>query len=172
MRERGIVILFACAALAACQGLPPTDAAGGPHATFLGSHVDIDSDRVDTFRITALNGWPVNRMAEQEPSRTLGVDLANAVAPGRPVRVEFEGATRYRNSVRSLFWSSHRVEGSVELTPVADARYVVRGALAGETGSTVWLENEATHEVIGRKFTAAPAASGPASVDRRPAEGL
>src|SRR4051812_30463104 len=127
MLNRGIVILSACAALVGCQGLPPPDPSGGPHATLLGSHVEVDSDRVDTFRITALNGWPVNRMAEQEPSRTLGVDLANAVAPGWPVRVEFEGAARYRNAARSLFWNSHRAEGSVELTPVADARYVVRG---------------------------------------------
>jgi hypothetical protein len=174
MRPRVLPLLACTLALAACAGLPPQDFSDRPHASLVGSHAEIDGDRVDTFRVTALNGWPVNRAAEQDPSRTLGVDLSNAVEPGRPLRVEFEGVSRYRNTARSLFWSPNRVEGSAELTPAADARYVVRGALAGEAGSTVWLENEATHEVIGRKFTVAPAAaaSGPDAAATRPGAGL
>lgn len=155
MRTSGIAILLTSLALAACQGLPPQDFSARPHASIAGSHVDSGDDRVDTFRITALNGWPVNRMAEQDPSRSLGVDLVNAIEPGRPVRVEFEGLARYRNSVRSLFWDTHRVEGSVDFVPAVDTRYVVRGEI-GDAGSSVWLENESRHEVVMRKFTAAP----------------
>ncbi len=158
MRFRGIPILWTSLVLAACQGLPPQDFSAWPHASLAGSHVDTGGDRVDTFRITALNGWPVNRKAEQDPSRTLGVDLVNAIEPGRPVRVEFEGLARYRNSVRSLFWDPRRVEGSVDFVPAVDTRYVVRGEI-GDDGSTVWLENDSTHEVIVRKFTAAPKAA-------------
>ncbi len=166
MGIRGLSLLSSCLALAACQALPPAaqDVASRPHARVAGSHVDADADRVSTFRVTAIDGWPVNREANQDPSKTLGVDLANEVAAGRSVKVAFEGLTRYRNSVRSLFWSTYGVDGSVEFVPAADARYVVRGEI-GPGGSSVWLENDATHEVVGQKFSAAPpaAASAPKS---------
>jgi hypothetical protein len=161
MRLRGIPLLLTTVALAACQGLPPADFSARPHASLVGSHAEAADDRVDTFRVTALNGWPVNRAAEQDPSRSLGVDSINAIEPGRPVRVEFEGLARYRNPARSLFWDARRVEGSVEFVPVVDVRYVVRGEL-GDAGSSVWLENDSTHEVIGRKFSAQPKAAAPA----------
>lgn len=160
MGIRGLSLLSSCLALAACQALPPAaqDVASRPHARVAGSHVDADADRVSTFRVTAIDGWPVNREANQDPSKTLGVDLANEVAAGRSVKVAFEGLTRYRNSVRSLFWDPRRVEGSVDFVPAVDTRYVVRGEI-GDDGSTVWLENDSTHEVIVRKFTAAPKAA-------------
>lgn len=159
MRIRVLPIPLSCLVLAACSSLPPQDFSNRPHASLVGSHVDAGADRIDTFRVTALNGWPVNRAAEQDPAHSLGVDSLNAVEPGRPLRVEFEGLTRYGNAVRSLFWNARRVEGSVELVPAADARYVVRGDLDAQAGPTVWLEDERTHDVIGRKFTVAPAAA-------------
>ena len=160
MRIRGLPILLSCLALSACQGTGPASQGAAPraHASIAGSHVDVDDDRVSTFRITAINGWPVNRAADQDPSKTLGVDAVNDIDAGRPVRVAFEGLTRYRNSVRSLFWSTHGVEGSIEFVPAADARYVVRGEI-GPEGSVVWLEDGATHAVVTRKFTVAPEAA-------------
>lgn len=172
MRLRALSILLPCLVLAACQGFAPVAqeaVALRPHASVAGSHVDLD-DRVSTFRLTAINGWPVDRSANQDPSKTLGVDSVNLVEAGRSVRVEFEGLTRYRNSVKTLFWATHGVDGKVEFVPAADARYVVRGEI-GENGSTVWLENDATHEVVVRKFTITPATAAPAPDMRSMAPG-
>jgi hypothetical protein len=72
-----------------------------------------------------------------------------------------EGLTRYGNPLKSLLWDPHRVEGSVEFVPAAGGPYVVRGDI-GPEGSSVWLEDDATHAVVGRRFVAAPKA--PASV--------
>ena len=163
MRIRGLPILLSCLALTACQGFGPVPqdvVALRPHASISGSHVDLD-DRISTFRLTAIDGWPVDRAANQDPSKTLGVDSVNKVEAGHAVRVEFEGLTRYRNSVKTLFWATHGVDGSVEFVPAVDARYVVRGEI-GEGGSSVWLENDATHEVVVRKFTITPATAAPA----------
>ena len=171
MRIRGLSILLSCLALAACQGAgPASQAAPHAHASVAGSHVDVGDDQVSTFRVTEINGWPVNRAAEQDPSRTLGVDLVNDIDAGRPVRVAFEGLTRYRNTVRSLFWSTHGVDGSVEFVPAADTRYVVRGEIGAE-GSVVWLENAATHEIVTRKFAVAPGAASAPDV-HLPSSGL
>lgn len=163
--------LLACFALAACQGLhPPPDLAGRPHATIVGSHVDGD-DRVQSFRVTAIDGWPVNRPADQNQDldRLYATDTSNALAVGHPVRVEFEGRLHYRNAMRNFFWDAAPVDGSVEFVPVADARYVVRGAIGAE-GSSVWLEDERTHELVGQRFAAGPrpAASIPDMRSRAP----
>jgi len=155
MRLHALAPLVSCLVLAACAvSLPPGDLSGQPHATVSGSHVD-SPESVDTFRVTAIGGWPVNRTAEADPSKTFGVDLSNMLVPGRPVRVEFEGLARYRNAARTLFADPRRVEGSAEFVPTADQRVVVRGQIDAEQ-STVWLEDERTHELIGRKFAAAP----------------
>ena len=171
MRIRGLSILLSCLALAACQGAgPASQAAPHAHASVAGSHVDVGDDQVSTFRVTAIDGWPVNRAADQDPSKTLGVDVVNDIDAGRPVRVAFEGLTRYRNTVRSLFWSTHGVDGSVEFVPAADTRYVVRGEIGAE-GSVVWLENAATHEIVTRKFAVAPGAASAPDV-HLPSSGL
>ena len=161
--RRHLLLATSCLALAACQGLGGSqDGAPRTYASVAGSHVDDGSGRVDTFRVTEIDGHPVGR--SEEPSKTLGVDAVNRVDAGRQVHVEFEGLTRYRNPAKTLFWDPHRVVGSVDFVPVAQGRYVVRGDI-GQDGSTVWLEDDASHEVIVRKFVGAPAA--PASVPER-----
>jgi hypothetical protein len=155
MHLRGLSILLATLALAACQATPDN----GPHALVAGSHVDAADSRVDTFRVTEIDGHPIGRVGTSEPSKTLGVDEVNPIAAGRKVHVEFEGLARFGNSAKSLFWDSMRVEGEVDFVPEPDVRYVVRGQVGAPEGSTVWLEDGRTHAAIGRKFVAAPKAS-------------
>jgi hypothetical protein len=153
MRLRpALSIVCACLALAACKSVP-LDATPPAQASVAGSHVDSGDGRVDTFRVTEIDGHPIGR--GEEPYKTLGIDTVNAIDATRSVHVEFEGLARYGNPLKTLMWDPRRVQGSVDFVPLAQTRYVVRGEI-GPDGSTVWLENDATHEVVVRKFTAAP----------------
>ncbi|MEP6504677.1 MAG: hypothetical protein ABJD97_15165 [Betaproteobacteria bacterium] len=149
-------------ALAACQAFAPVpDLATLPHATLTGSHVDVDGDRVDTFRATAIDGRGVLPLGDQ-PAKLIGKDAVNLLPAGHGVRVEVEGLAFYQNTVRRVFWDPMHTDGTIELVPVANASYVVRGAVAPEA-SSVWIEDAATHAVMGRKIsTPGKGASAPA----------
>jgi hypothetical protein len=159
MRLRGLPSLLAGLALAACQTLPDT----GLRANVADSHRDAGEGRVDTFRVTEIDGHPIGRVGTSEPAKSIGVDAVNPLVAGRSVHVEFEGLARFGNPAKTFFWDPMRVEGAVDFVPEADVRYVVRGEVGGTEGSSVWLEDDRTHAVIGRKFVAAPkpAASAP-----------
>ena len=164
MRLRSSTVpLLACLLLAACADTGPSqDAAPRSTATVSGSHVDDGNGRIDTFRVTQLDRRPVGRDAE--PSKSLGIDATNTVTAGVRLHVEFEGLARFRNPAKTLFWDPRRVEGSVDFAPAAGAHYVVRGEI-GPEASTVWLEDDASHEIVDRKFVAVPqpATTGPAT---------
>jgi len=151
MRFAASSIPLLLAALAGCQAVAPEpDPATLPHATIVGTHVDA-AQRVDTFRILAIDGRPVLPVTD-EPAKLIGHDAANLVAAGRPARVEIEGFGFYDNTVRRLFWDPMRAQGVVEFAPTAGARYSLHGAIAPEL-SSVWIENDATHEVVGHKIS-------------------
>jgi len=146
-----IPLLFV--ALAGCQGFgPPPDVSAQPHATIAGTHMPADG-RIDTFRTVAIDGHAVQAYTD-EPAKLIGVDEKNLVAAGRPVRVEIEGMAFYSNTVRRLFWSPMRAQGVVEFVPAAGATYSLHGSLAPEL-SSVWIEDDATHAVIGNKVSVA-----------------
>jgi hypothetical protein len=164
--HRPLFLVSACLtlALAACQTAGGgSDAAPRPQATVVGSHLDDGNGRIDTFQVTEIAGRPVGRT--DEPMKTLGVDAGYHVDAGRQVHLEIEGLTRYSNPAKTLFWDPHRVTGALDFVPAAQARYVVRGEI-GPEGSTVWLEDDASHEVISRKFVAAPAGAASTPADR------
>ena len=147
-------------ALAGCQALgPPPDVSAQPHATIVGTHAASEG-RVDTFRTLAVDGHAVRGYTD-EPAKLATVDEKNLVAAGRPVRVEIEGAAFYENSVRRLFWSPMRAQGVVEFVPAAGASYSLHGAIAPEM-SSVWIEDDATHAVVGNKISVAGHAAPPA----------
>ena len=75
-------------ALAGCQATP--DLATLPHATLVGTHIDVDGDRVDTFRAIAINGHDVLPITDQ-PVKLIGHDYTNLLQPGQAVHVEIEG---------------------------------------------------------------------------------
>ncbi|MBW8756555.1 MAG: hypothetical protein JF586_02990 [Burkholderiales bacterium] len=154
------VVLAGCAALG-----PPPDVSALPHATIVGSHTPAEG-RIDTFRTIAIDGRAVLGYSD-EPAKLIKVDEKNLVAAGRPVRVEIEGMAFYDNTVRRLFWSPMRAQGVVEFVPAAGATYSLHGSITPQL-SSVWIENDATHEVVGNKVSAvgqAATAPAPAASD-------
>ena len=160
MRLSALSIPLLALALAGCGALEP-DVATVPHATIAGSHIDVDGDRFDTFRVLAIDGRNVLPITDQ-PVKLIGHDATNLVAAGHGVRVEVEGFAFYENTGRRLFWSPMRAQGVVEFVPAVDAKYSVHGSVT-PTLSSVWVENDATHEVVGSKITVARAPADPAS---------
>ena len=163
-----ISLLALASALAGCQALAPApDLATLPHATVAGTHVDVNGDRVDSFRVLEIDGRSVLPITDQ-PMKLIGHDATNLVAAGHGVRVDVEAFAAYNNTMRSMFWDPMRAHGIVEFVPAAGARYVVNGSVSPEV-SSVWIENAETHQVVGRTISvpgraasAADAASAPA----------
>ncbi len=153
MRLAALSTTIIAAALAGCQAFAPEpDIATLPHAAVTDSHVDVTADRIDTFRVLEVDGRRVLELGDQ-PIKKIGHDFSYLLAAGRPVRVEVEALASYNNTMRRMFWDPMHVQGVIQFVPAADAKYVVHGAVTPEL-STVWIENDATHEVVGAKVSA------------------
>ena len=53
-----------------------------------------------------------------------------------------------------MFWSPMRAHGVVEFVPIADAKYSLHGSVT-PTPSSVQVENDATHDVVGNRISVA-----------------
>ena len=163
MRLAALTIPTLLLALAACQAAP--DLATLPHATLAGTHIDVDGDRFDTFRALAINGHNVLPIVDQ-PVKLIGHDATHLLPAGQGVRVEVEGFAAYETTLHRLTWDPMRAQGVVEFVPAAGASYSLHGSIAPEV-SSVWIEDEATHQAVGRKIVvpgrAASGAAGAAS---------
>jgi len=149
MRLAALTISLLVAGLAGCQSTP--DLAALPHATVAGTHVDVDGDRVDTFRVLAIDGRSVLPATDQ-PVKLIRHDATDLVAAGRGVRLEVEGFAFYDSTGHRMFWSPMRAHGVVEFVPAAGARYSLHGSVSPAL-SSVWVEDDATHEVVGNKIS-------------------
>ena len=153
MRLAALTITIAAAVLAGCQGFAPEpDVASMPHGAVTDSHIDVTADRVDTFRVLEINGRRVLDLGDQ-PIKKIGHDFTYLAAAGRPVRLQVEGLAFYMSTMRRLFWDPMHVQGIVEFVPAAGAKYVLHGTVTPDV-STVWVEDDATHEVVGTKISA------------------
>jgi len=162
MRLAALTISMLVLALAGCQATP--DLATLPHATLVDTHIDVDSDRVDTFRVLAINGHDVLPTVDQ-PVKLIGHDYTNLLQAGQAVHLEIEGYAAYYSTLHRMAWDPMRAHGIVEFTPVAGATYSLHGAIAPEL-SSVWIEDNATHQpVAARISTPGRAASGAAGVE-------
>jgi len=165
MRLAALTLCTAMLALAGCQST--ADLASLPHATLVGTHIEVDRDRTDTFRALAINGRNVLPIVDQ-PVKLIGHDATNLLPSGQGVRVEVEGLAAYDQSLHRLLWDPMRAQGVIEFVPQAGAVYSVRGSVTPEV-SSVWIEDDATHEAIGRKIVVpGHAASGAADAASMP----
>jgi hypothetical protein len=167
MRLAALSIASTILALAGCQAGP--DVAAIPHAALAGTHVEVDGDRLDVFRTLRVDGRVV-LPATDEPAKVIAVDATQLLPAGRSAHVEVEGLAFYRNTLRRLFFDPMHVQGTVDFVPVAGARYALHGSITPEL-SSVWIEDEATHAVVGTKVSAVgrgTPASAPASDDGKP----
>jgi hypothetical protein len=166
MRLSALTIPTLVLALAGCA---TPDLATLPHATLAGTHIDVDGDRVDTFRVLTVAGRDVVPVVDQ-PVKLIGHDATELLAAGQAVRVEVEGRAAYLSTFHRLAWDPMRAQGIVEFVPQAGAAYSVHGSIAPDV-SSVWIEDNATHEAVGRRIVvpgrAASGADDPAPTTLR-----
>jgi hypothetical protein len=171
MRPAALSLSLIALAFAGCQTTPPApDPATVPHAKIASSHVDVDGDRTDVFRLLEVEGRDVIDATDLSV-KSVEVDHSQLLAAGRTAHLKVDALAFYGNPVRRLAWDAMRIKGTIEFVPLADASYVMRGSLTPEL-SSVWVENVATHEVVGKKVSApgrgaaaAEAASAAAAAD-------
>ena len=162
MRLAVLTIPTLILALAGCQATPDLETL--PHATLAGTHVDVDGDRVDTFRALAIDGHNVLPLTDQ-PVKLIGHDTRDSLPAGQAVHVEIEGYAAYYSTLHRMAWDPMRAKGVVEFVPAAGATYSLHGAITPEM-SSVWIEDDATHEAVGRRISApGRAASGAGGVE-------
>ena len=160
MRLAALTISTLILALAGCQSTP--DLATLPHATLAGTHVDVDGDRVDTFQAVSIDGRNVLPISA-EPVKLIGHDTTQLLAAGQAVRVEIEGYAAFYGTLHRMAWDPMRAKGVVEFVPAAGATYSLHGLVAPEA-SSVWIEDNATHEAVGHRIVVpGRGASGAAS---------
>jgi hypothetical protein len=147
MRLVALTISTLALALAGCQATP--DLATLPHATLAGTHVNLEGDRIDTFRALSIDGRNVLPSVDQ-PVRLIGHDATNLLQPGQGVRIEIEGFAGYTSTMHRMFWDPMHAQGIVEFVPAAGATYSVHGSVAPEA-SSVWIEDDATHQAVGHR---------------------
>ena len=139
-------------AFSGCQSVPVSPALDTiPHAKLTSSHNDVDNDRTDIFRVLAIDGRETIDATDLSP-RSVEIDHSELVAAGKPAHVAVDARAFYSNAARRLFWDPMAVKGTIEFMPEADATYVMRGSLSLEV-SSVWIENSATHAIVGNRIS-------------------
>jgi len=78
--------------------------------------------------------------------------------PARPSKIKLRGGEMTGAPITALFSqltgsSLQPVEGIVDLVPTEGASYTVKGELKA-TGSSIWIEDDATHQPVTAKIIA------------------
>lgn len=108
------------------------------------SHVDgkqIEDSRSKTLRMNQGRGMQMTPYILQNP------------IPVKPTVLSIVGRTEYAAPILTLTNTVYQLKGEVEVNPEPNKTYVVRGEL-GENYSAVWLEDQETQTVIGKKIEA------------------
>jgi hypothetical protein len=141
---------------------PVPDGYTGPVAMVKDTGIEEGSTKVQIFSMTEIDGnslWDSFQATGEAsygtgalvfpsyvehavPCRTMQVKLVGSHVTGAPIHALFSQAA-------GTFFS---VEGVTEFTPEPDVTYVVRGELK-KGGSSVWIENEMTGEVVTARVT-------------------
>lgn len=87
-----------------------------------------------------------------QPVKLHGKDANDLVPAGRDVRLEVEGFAFSDSTGHRMFWDFLRAEGVIEFVPFVDGRYALHGTVSPEV-SSIWLEDEATHQQVGATST-------------------
>jgi len=153
------LLLLSIMLLTGCESLKPALPEGytGPTAMLKDSAKVISGSKVDFYIVERINGNRVKNSQIQTEKENSGRGLSmTPVIMQRPVaaaplQLEIAARTGYAAPIQTLLGPIYEVKGRVEMTPEAGKTYVVRGEL-GETYSSVWIEEESTGALVGKKI--------------------
>jgi hypothetical protein len=152
-------VLF-CLALAGCATSPVNEGYTGPTATIRDS-ANMESDsRALFFFVSEVDGKHVPDSLTHTRSTNYGKgfiltpSIIERKVPARPTILKLEGRTAYGAPIQEIVMASqmYEVTDVIEFEPKPNGRYVVQGTLQPGQKS-VWLEDEATHQRVGKSTT-------------------
>lgn len=137
----------------------------GPVAFVQDTEFRIDAGKADLFYLHAIDGREIynSRIRSRSASSGNGNQLTtvlqeNKVQSGERV-LTIVGRTAYAMPARAWAGTVYEVKGDVTLNLSENGGYSIRGELA-EKGSKVWIESQATGEVLGIVEVEGPAKLG------------
>ena len=151
------VALCGCSLLGGPRPQPEPDY-DGPVATLTETGFQDSRTEVDMFVVTEIDGNPVQNSMDSTRQRNEGMGIGiipdyveHALPASRPVRVTIMGHSYHGAPILSMLNSEQEVSGTVTFTPAPNRIYEVKGTL-GKNYSAVWIEENATGRVIGKKI--------------------
>lgn len=158
-----LLLLSGCAANAY---KPVAEGYAGPIASIADSYNAISSSKVEFFYVDKIDGHTVenSRIKSLAANRGRGMQMTpvtvqHSVPAAKPTTVDIVARTEFAAPILSMTNTVYQVKGKIDFTPEPGKQYVVRGQL-GEARSAVWLEEEISHRLIGKKTEI----EGPASL--------
>ncbi|MBG7621498.1 hypothetical protein I5R65_18680 [Herbaspirillum sp. AP02] len=146
-------------ALTACATRTPLlpENYAGPTAILKDSAEMLTMSKADMYYATNINAVDVNnvRSATQGASQGRGalmlLQKVERRIPATPLKVQVVARTAYAMPIMAMTGTVYQVKGEIDFTPEPDKNYVVRGKL-GPTYSAVWIEEEASSTLVGKKI--------------------
>ena len=139
---------------------PTPESYNGPHAKIYDSMMKVDSSKGDFCVLETLNGDRIaNSIGETlDRGRGKGLTLYPWVTdrriPSLPAKAGLRCQTVHAAPIQALLGKVRSVSGVVDFSPKDEGRYVVKGDLK-ESGSSVWIEDKDSGEIVTEKVTSA-----------------
>ena len=157
-----LVSLTALLALVACATTEPPvpESYVGPVAKVTDSMANVTSRQGDFCVLRTLDGRPISNSINETIERGRGKGLTlyawvtDRRVPARPTKAGLKCQTVHAAPILALTGTVYSVEGVVDFNPKDDGRYLVKGTLS-EAGSSVWIEDAVSGEIVTTKVTAA-----------------
>lgn len=163
------IVVAAIALLSGCASKaykPVSEGYAGPTANISDSYNVVSTSKVEFFYVGKLDGHDVenSRLNSLAANRGRGMNMTpvlvqRSVPASRSMSIEIVARTEYAAPILTLTNAVYQVKGTIDFTPEPGMEYVIKGEL-GEARSLVWLEETASHRVIGKKI----AVEGPAKL--------
>lgn len=150
------LLLSACAATQP----PVPESYGGPIAKVTDSMANVTSKQGDFCVLRSIDGRQISNSINETLERgrgkglTLHAWVTDRRIPAVPAKVGLKCQTVHAAPILALAGTVYAVEGTVDFKPSSDGRYVVKGVLA-PGGSSVWIEDATSGEVVTTKVTSA-----------------
>ncbi|HEX4861129.1 MAG TPA: hypothetical protein VFV07_07825 [Rhizomicrobium sp.] len=157
-KSRIPILAFTLLALCACTSNPAPEDYDGPIATVADTAAKESSGGVDFFFVEKIDGRKVRTSlaATAQANDGMGfsmrpVLLDHAAPAEAAVTVTITGRTHYAAPILEMTNTVYQVSGEVTFTPVRNRVYDVKGVLR-ENHSAVWIEDNVTGAVVGKKI--------------------
>jgi len=154
-----LALAAAAAMLSGCGTTPsmPQDY-DGPIATITDSAAHGSTGGLDFFFLQKIDGNEIENSLGDTAKANSGMGLSmrpvvieRRVPAQQPATFTIVGRTHYAAPILELTNTVYEVSGDVKFAPLPNHVYMVQGSLR-KNHSAVWIEDESTGEVMGRKI--------------------